>query len=517
VGDLVLVPEFDRQVEQACVASKVPTSLRKFVVESIAESTWRGYASAWRRFVLGGHRATAMGVVKHVQELASDPRRKRPLSAVLKFRAALAFVCDVLNEESPFDDRLVKRIAEGIVRRNTSDFVVSAPVLDVARVLRLLRSATADEGVCQQHAAVAIASVVPSRPAELANLRKEYVDFEFQPSDLGVRAPIVPFDDVPVFAACLEKRPKIGEAFPGFKVNILVVDSKADKKASGKKGVRKIMVHPEWASFSPALVLLCWAAEAHRRVESPFVLDSSGANKISVAYLAKMLSAFSLSATGVAVSSKYWRPAAATWLLMAGIQIDVVAMLGGWASTESIRKHYARAAFWPQQTAAAVAGCSLEASVPAPSTPQRAAVPLTPASSSSRVVQDGQLRFGLVNPSSPARRTMLPLWNGLSPISRAEQKRRNEEFAKRLVSSRGTTPPPPSPWRKDPEAQRVRAEIEIRKIEKEQIQARRPFHRPDPTRAALPERSLRSSNRRTHEGVPSSKSSSKGDSTLPAL
>jgi hypothetical protein len=287
------------------------------------------------------------------------PPHKRPLGKVFKFRAVVQLVADVAGHPSPFADKLVVRAVRGMIRDGTQVARNQGPTLDVQRVLELLQQQTIERervglAIPRAQAAAAVSAVVPSRPGELVGLLMQDVTFIFKSTAIGVA-------DRSVSASALSPSrlpqiPRLGEIFPPFLIEFTVHNSKTDKLR--KYGIRKTMQHPRGASWSPALVLLRYCTV---RCERKYVFgkEDQPSQPIAVPTISTELADVAVAATGTRVSARFWRPAAATWLLLCGLDVETVAALGGWATTDSLRKHYVRVMTWRPSIAAAIAGVEL--------------------------------------------------------------------------------------------------------------------------------------------------------------
>jgi len=326
------------------------------------------YTTAWSRFVDAGGRWSAQSMLSWIENLAKSSAR--PMGKVFKFRATIQLIADTAGVPSPFSDRLLVRIAKGLIRTNTTVGRNQGPTLDMERVLRYLKAATMREAaagrVVRRHEAIAaVAAVVPSRPSELTGLQLHEPVFIFKKTSLGV--PDTHLSASSISSTNLPAPLKLGTPFPGFIVEFTVHNSKTDKLR--RYGIKKSLPHPDGSDWSPALVFLRWCSVRPQR-KFVYPKESSGDAQLAVPTLSRELCDVALAATGVRVSARYWRPAAATWLLICGLDVETVAALGGWATTESLRKYYIRIVTWRPDVAAAIAG------VPVPARPPTTPDPL---------------------------------------------------------------------------------------------------------------------------------------------
>jgi hypothetical protein len=177
---------------------------------------------------------------------------------------------------------------------------------------------------------------------------KEHIRVIIKSNQLGVPDRIYAGNKIP---PTMSKQ--LGRATDAFTLELTLHESKTDKR--DKTGIRKMMQHPHRASWSPALVLLSWLATPR---QGDHVLVQAGGKPLAVATVSKGLARVAQAATGESVTARYWRPAAATWLLRCGLDVETVAALGGWKTTDSLRRYYVRATVLDTQLAAAIAGIS---------------------------------------------------------------------------------------------------------------------------------------------------------------
>lgn len=307
---------------------------------SLTESTFKSYAKAWRAFVDYGRALTVHDAVEEIIGICVQTSVKKPQAKVDKFTGAVALVAAAGNFPSPCDNKVVQKIKKAAIRLHTEE---SRPKQLLMEVDKLLAYLSKDQAMAPNVKAVAAtAAVVPSRPAELTNLQAQDVEFIFEDKELGVARKVMQAH-MAIPDVDINKK---------FLVRIFVRNSKTDKQK--KKGIEKMMQHPGDA-WSPAWQMLDWARRAAKTPTQRFF----GIN--SVATLRFVLKEVSRQATGVEVTPRNWRPAAATWLLRCGVDIESVAALGGWATTEALRRHYVRASTMDLATARRVAGHSMEA------------------------------------------------------------------------------------------------------------------------------------------------------------
>lgn len=332
------------------------------MLTAIEPTTRRGYEAAWTAFVDADGTLDESGVLYEVERLCAAPTRTRPEAAVAGFRGAVRLACDARGEASPFDHPAVRRIVKSFIKAGTTRTRDPGPLLDVERVLFMLSDMTKDgiqhRGEAGMYAAAAFACTIPSRPKELCRLHLRDITIVVPEKKLGVADEELDVSDLQQ-PKTGTMRAQVGQATPGFIVRINVHDSKTDKV--GKTGIRKTMQHPHGATCSPALLLADYLAnEASTRTRPEHYVFGDPDKGWAVGTLRRRLKLMSAAATGVEVSSKWWRPAAATWLLRQGLDVETVAALGGWATTEALRKYYVRAARLDEATAARIAGCAAE-------------------------------------------------------------------------------------------------------------------------------------------------------------
>ena len=307
----------------------------------------------WRRFRERHSSLDIVELIDFMQELAAAGTR--PATAIQQFRATVGLVCDAHNQPSPFEQKLLVRISNAIIRKGTTRSRDPGPLLRVDKVLRWLREQTLQRPsqITRAHAAAAVAAVLPSRPQELCRLRHEDVSVRWATNAVGVRDIILRTNRLPA-----ELVPVLGRPTLGFTINISVLESKTDKRT--KSGIRKMMQHPEGATWSPAMLLLAYMANKPHRTDADFVFPHADSAKrthqLAVATISAELGRTAEAATGERVTARYWRPAAATWLLRAGLDVETVAALGGWGTTDSLRRFYVRATLLDDGLARTIAG-----------------------------------------------------------------------------------------------------------------------------------------------------------------
>ena len=312
---------------------------RQRLARCIAASTSAHYVSHWRRFVESKPADLSLGAITlYVTQLAATC--DRPESTVNHFTAALRLVCDCAGWPCPTDDPLFARLKKGTLRIETTQLQEPGPVLDVYKVLRGLRADAIEHNtVSRATVAAGIAATIPSRPSELRTLRHGDVVFVWPDQRQGHADKRVPYDKVNLEIPQVE----LGTPHASFYAHMTFTDTKTDKTA--RKGVRKLLQHPDGATWSPALALLAYVQRARigRFIAEVDLLFSHNAQDVwSEQSYRDDLSRVAVRYTGERVTPKYWRHSAATWLLRCGIDIATVAALGGWVDHRSLTKHYVR-------------------------------------------------------------------------------------------------------------------------------------------------------------------------------
>ena len=127
----------------------------------------------------------------------------------------------------------------------------------------------------------------------------------------------------------------------GFDLIVLLRRAKNDRLGDG---VPKRLQHPPGSGWSPGrAVLLAVLAVRDRFDRKSLLFPTFAGSRLSVGEVSDILAQKAISATGVRVPGRGWRPAAASWLLACGVPREYVAALGGWKSVKSLRNHYVRA------------------------------------------------------------------------------------------------------------------------------------------------------------------------------
>lgn len=342
--------ELDDELTRQLQRQLLPVSLAAIKASLNTErgSTYDAYAQAWRKFAQRGGRWTLAHLVDHCVWLASAGGR--PAATIGQFQATVALIHDAANEPSPFGEPLVKRVLRGVRREGTTKPRDPGPVLDMAKVLEYLRLTSAEGYVDRRLASAALAAQVPSRPRELCRLKLKDVVVVVHNPTLGQDHERVRADHWPSL-----RRVQVGQPFPSFHLDVRVLESKTDQTT--KTGITKALQHPPGASWSPALMLLAWLTRPGAHDHTYVFSRTDGRDMpLAVATLSNDLALVAHRATGVRVTGRFWRPAAATWLLRCGLDVETVAALGGWSSTDSLRRYYVRAFILTPTVARTIAG-----------------------------------------------------------------------------------------------------------------------------------------------------------------
>jgi integrase len=316
-------------VVRAAERAGVPPSLAMFARGALADSTWKSYESIWRRF-----REFADVINPHtVAMFCAEVGDLRPGASIAQAKSIISMVCQLTGCANPFDDPAIARTIAGMVRMRTTEARTPGPLLDVGKVTSHIRA----QGLRQQYVMAAIASALPCRPGELAKLRFGNLLFVQRTEEVGL-------PDRREIAHQVWRSwetPVWGAPYPAFYVQLAILDSKTDKIR--RIGIHKILQHPHGDTWSPALAILSWTAARRPTNPDVFMFAQADGTPLSTATISNTLARVAEDATGVRLTGRLWRPAAATALLRAGYDVETVAALGGWASTDSLRKHYVRA------------------------------------------------------------------------------------------------------------------------------------------------------------------------------
>ena len=380
------------------------------------------YLAAMPRNTLETHLSAWRGYIAHIRadESAWPPTEEkllrpiklaceksfRPAGTVNSLRSTINLLFSLSPPsfgQSPFVNAPFAAFVDALVRNATAEPTRRQPVMDMRRILAYLRREAVLLGPDASHsqllpiAVAAFAAVTPSRPGELATLVDLRQTTLVLPAStigrLDLRVPLAStpprrwktdsegattIADVDQLAAFL--RDDIGKR--GFFVDITLIRSKGDRKRSG---ITKRLQHPPNAIWSPAyavvlLVQALWREhrarlEAAARASRPLPLfGQRGALSDSWAafspdWVSNLLGRVAVMAVGERITGRGWRPAAASFLLSCGVDPETVAALGGWSSTESLRKYYVRAVPLSDSVARRIAGESDEAAPIAPLSP----------------------------------------------------------------------------------------------------------------------------------------------------
>ena len=327
----------------------------------LSATTWKSYASAWRRFVdFGAALRPAFDIdgslaLAWLKQLCST--NTRPQGAFGTFSAVLSLVAECQDLPSPLENKIIGRAKASLLRNKTTRDRDAGPILDVYKVLEYVKTkskakAALDDSRTNRRdlALAAFAATIPSRPGEFAALTLSNVTHVVAEPRLGVANHRCALHQWPA----ARRAPVVGEPQPAFHLEVLVSQSKMDK--TNRFGIRKILQHPAGSSWSPALLLLSHALSLPRNAEQPLFPNALTGGHLSVAALSKALGRVALAATGTRVPGKWYRHAAATWLLANGMDVETVAALGGWKTTEALRRHYTRATPCSDAMARRIAG-----------------------------------------------------------------------------------------------------------------------------------------------------------------
>lgn len=460
------------------------------LLASIAPNTYKQYSSVWRRYVHAVRpappvpftTARLLGYVRRIVRSSS-----RPGSSVAQLRTVVELFCSLAagHISNPFTHNVaLRRVVDGLVRTHTTRGRTLSPLLDIPKVLVYLqrqhqldaagRSVTTSS---RDRALAAFAATIPSRPAELARLRL---------ADLTLVAPVARVgrpDLVVRFPTLLtdQRFAELPSADQQFRVSCRLLDSKTDKRS--KSGVDKLLQHVPGSEWSPALALVRLARHvaaggslpAHARDATTLgrhyifyrtgAPGGLGARPLSPAGVSAILTRVALAAAGIPATGRAWRPAAATWLLRHGLDVETVAALGGWSTTDSLRRYYVRAAPLRDEAARAVIGlppragspnASPHSSSPAPAGPFAARPPLHRSSPLARASPSPPHR-GSATPPEPSDSDS----DSGTDDNRSPPRRRQQQRTRRLFAP-GSPPPHAAP---QPRAKRSTAGIPARRLE----------------------------------------------------
>jgi len=326
------------------------------MLSTFASSTWSAYSRAWQSFVLSRRIAdeeswppSATAVLHHIQQLALSSASGRPESAVRQLQAALSFLDKLGIAKSPWSSCHWFQLAvRGILRAHTRSDKAEKASLDVRRVIVYLaqqhrvapyQAVAFDE--IRNRALAAAASVIPSRRQEWASLATAQVVLSLPPDGVGIPARRIPLLQAIDRLISVDQLQQID-----FDIDVRISLSKTDKIK--RRGFTKPLYHPAGEPWSPALLLAQYASARAALVRSVSLADSdpffctSNGEQLAPASISARLADVALKATGERCTSHSYRSGAASYLLSLGVSAELVAALGGWASSSAIIQHYVR-------------------------------------------------------------------------------------------------------------------------------------------------------------------------------
>lgn len=335
-----------------------PSDLVDTALRSFAKGTLAARSSAWNHWLAAASKLgrdpllpSVTVLLEAVRFACRSSKAGRPEGSVASLKVTVRRLGDLSATWAALvpPHSLVDRACNALVGAHTTASTLRQPYLDMPRVLRLL-SGLAD-ALCadprapynnfRDAAVAAVAATIPSRPSELAALLWSDLTLVIPTDVLGQRSEEVRLNDIsPARLDSLLATP-----LPTLSVIMLLRRAKNDQLSAG---IPKRLQHVPQAAWSPSLLLLLLcAARRHSAAASlsPFVFTGGrGPNgRLSPDAISSILADVSKRATGLLITGRGWRPAAASWLLACGVPRDYVAALGGWKSAKSLRNHYVRA------------------------------------------------------------------------------------------------------------------------------------------------------------------------------
>ncbi len=277
------------------------------------------------------------------------------------FRSALKLLCEVCEMPCPFESAFAVRALTGIVKANTRSVATPRAIFEVDKVLDkiALQAGELDEQATdaqlRERALVLLMCYVPARPADIAGL------------DCGDVVVVLGDGRRWSLAKALrtaEQGDKVMSSIDH--VALRCRWTKTDR--TGSLHIEKLLhsLPPDNSRIDGVRALLEYAARAHGQAAAetdespsshaafaPRALFRSCAGRdgsVPTAHLAPatvsgVLKRFLTSAgiCGPGLSGGSFRPSATTFLLGAGMSTETVRQQGGWASSATMERFYARA------------------------------------------------------------------------------------------------------------------------------------------------------------------------------
>ena len=280
-----------------------------------------------------------------VLDIATRSQRPGPLVDHLRqLSSAIHRLSDGAFPSIFFSSSSFNLAVTGIIRDATKRDRRRLALVDIPRLLHHLRNlpAPSSSSELRDVTLAAVAATIPGRRSEWSRLLLSHATVVIHPNIHSTAAPRrVALSDPSI-------PPTSQLVNCDFEIEIVVSSSKADQIE--RKGFIKKLFHAAGESWSPAVALLLLSSRTRAAAsaastplaEAPlFPVFTPSFRPMATATPSLVLRRVSRRFTGVAASAHAFRASAASHLLQIGMPIQLVTALGGWASDEAIRRHYA--------------------------------------------------------------------------------------------------------------------------------------------------------------------------------
>lgn len=334
-------------------------------------ASWNGWLRWTRAHRHAPLKPTPLTVLAYIEHLAESSPSGRPDGIINNFKSLLSMLADI--SPAAFDLNLPKherdatwipksvmsRAIVGVIRSHTLRPVRKQAYLDMPRVLESLRAEAEpllnaggrpeDFRLLRNLAIASFCAVVPSRAEELAGLQQRDIGLYVPVSIIGVQT-----SECKVHTLGADYlQALLQDAGTEFHFIVNLRRSKTDPLMAG---IPKRLQHAAGSEWSPARVILAAIVASRRLLGKNFAdertplfhqtengIQAANPPALAPATVSRILADRARIATGEkSISSRGWRPAAASWLLACGVDKNTVVALGGWSSAKSLRKFYVR-------------------------------------------------------------------------------------------------------------------------------------------------------------------------------
>lgn len=296
----------------------------------------------------------------YAKHVCSTTTGSRPGGTLSLFRSAMKLLCEVCEMPCPFESAFAMRALAGIVKANTRSAATPRAIFEVDKVLdQIAGQAELDEEATdtqlRERALVLLMCYVPARPADIAGL------------DCG--DVVVVLSDGRKWS--LEKALRVAEQSDTVLKQVDHVALRCRWTKTDRAGsllIEKLLhsLPPDNSRIDGVRALLEYAARAHGQAAAetdeslsshaafaPRALfrscagrdEASPTTHLAPATVSGVLKRFLTSAGigGPGLSGGSFRPSTTTFLLGVGMPTETVRQQGGWASSTTMERFYARA------------------------------------------------------------------------------------------------------------------------------------------------------------------------------